>query len=690
VKGTQLRQVADLLNVTIVPGSKTDKMRADIAHFGIGSALNSGVIGARAAVHDDAGRRAAVDAERGMRLARYRARRIEGIRARLAELSLGADSPAPRRPTAAAPRPKAPRPAPIKPTRRAPVETRCGGVRGASRLRAATSVEEGAAYVDNLKLTGPQLKRLAKDLDVSLRSGMTNGQAKSAIVDRYVGFRLDHDAVGRMAAKAGADAAQALGNLTPAQRPDGDAAKRAGLAISDIPLTPNRWGTGTGPIEFHPSGAIGTALDRMGDQRSLEVDGEPLANTLGRMATETMRGQRTPQQLVDDTKRLRDRLPDGPARRALDAAIEDMDAPARAVPRLPEATPVPLRTLMHDLIQIPLARKDRPGVPGTSEISRLADVLDRWAAGQVSPMRLIGEVEQAVLNGRHESLEGKAAIDRSARNALTALEEMRRKDRTSLLPPNRAATRPTAPLTHQAALDAVPARLVRAPEGHYGNYDGEDVVGPPGMGSVRALSEYEGPEYEATNSYLRHGPSEVDKHEPGSIWRDVAETGNAENAARVVEIDKTMAASRLTAPVQVERVIRHGKAVFGEQAWYGGVVDFDDWDHGTDRWEAGERPDLTGVKWRDAGYVSTTADPKVAEEFGSRWRQLNSRVEGEPVIMRIAVPTDVGGVQLAEMGHAAEILLERGLTFEVTADHGVDSDGYRRIDVRVVPDGQVG
>jgi len=253
--------------------------------------------------------------------------------------------------------------------------------------------------------------------------------------------------------------------------------------------------------------------------------------------------------------------------------------------------------------------------------------------------------------------------------------------------PASTAKRLVDALSGQAALDATPAKLKRAPGGHHGDYTGEDLTGPPGMGSVRALSEYEGVEYQSANTFLRGGYKDARTGAPASGNEDFLE-GVPE---RIAEIDKTMAVSRLTADVKVSRVIKEGKRVFGEQAWWNADMnsdDFDVQDAGFERWQAGERPDLTGLRWKELGYSSTTADPAVAEDFGKRWPASNSEMDGEPVIMTILVPKGTGGVQLAEMGHAAEILLQRDLTYEVVADDGVGSDGFRRIQVRVVPDGE--
>lgn len=239
-------------------------------------------------------------------------------------------------------------------------------------------------------------------------------------------------------------------------------------------------------------------------------------------------------------------------------------------------------------------------------------------------------------------------------------------------------------VTGQDALDAVPAEYLAEPGGHFGTYSGE-LTGPPGMGSQQALAEYEGPEYQTTNQHLRGGYRE------GYVPEGVPE--------RVVEIDKTMAVSRSTSDVVVERGVANGDQMFGSDTWHGDVVDWDDFDHGTDRWEAGERPNLTGAKWQEKAYVSTSAQAGTADAFVERqvrFQRETSHVglQGEPVVMRISVPAGTGAVQLGRMGEvgpkgpttSAEILLERGLTMQVTADHGVDEGGIRRLDVEVVDD----
>jgi len=256
-------------------------------------------------------------------------------------------------------------------------------------------------------------------------------------------------------------------------------------------------------------------------------------------------------------------------------------------------------------------------------------------------------------------------------------------------------------LTGQDALDAVPTEYRSGPEAHFGNYEGAQFTGPTGGGDPHALAEYEGVEYQHTNSHLRYGPmadSPNLAHYKGEDLQRVREH-DAETAHRIAEIDKTMAASKLAADVQVDRVIKDGKSVFG-QAWHEGVMnaatkDFDEQDREYERWLAGDRPDLTGMSWKEKAYVSTSADTEHSPLFGERWARMAKEhpdSQGEPVIMTIKVPKGTGAVQLGQMGwstgpggrkikNSAEILLEHGLTMTVVADHGVDDQGFRRLDV---------
>jgi hypothetical protein len=223
---------------------------------------------------------------------------------------------------------------------------------------------------------------------------------------------------------------------TPAPIPAG--------VFNDAPLTPNDWGTDNGgPVDFHKDGEIGSAVNRLGADARLDVDGKPLAEQLNLLATAGQRGDITTAQQIADLKTLRDRLPEGPGKKAIASAVESLDVPDSPVPAVPDTAPAPARRLMAELHANPLVRSDG------KETGRLADILDRHSQGKLSGRRMIDEIRQSVLNNRHESKEGKSEIDRSARRAMDDLEAMRLRDRDSLKPANAraafAASTPSAP-----------------------------------------------------------------------------------------------------------------------------------------------------------------------------------------------------------------------------------------------------
>jgi hypothetical protein len=207
----------------------------------------------------------------------------------------------------------------------------------------------------------------------------------------------------------------------------GGASSGNGLKMSDKPLIPNTWGTGGGPVHFHESGAIGRALRFMGNEKRLDVGGEPLANVLGRIATDGVTGRKTTQQVLDSLKEVNAKLPKGSeAHKELTNTIEDLDAPPRHI-QLPETTPAPLQKLMDKFSTIPLARRTHNRTTGKAEsrneMDELKQIVDDFAAGKISGFRMIKNVNQ-IQNRRHESQEGRMEIDRAVREAVKELEAM--------------------------------------------------------------------------------------------------------------------------------------------------------------------------------------------------------------------------------------------------------------------------
>jgi hypothetical protein len=191
-------------------------------------------------------------------------------------------------------------------------------------------------------------------------------------------------------------------------------------------LTENAWGTldPGAPINYHADGPIGTAVARMGAGALADVGGQPLGDALGKVATDVVMGRRTTQEGLDEYRRIRDQLPEGPARRQLDMAINDIDAPPASPLNLPDspAVPTPLRKLAEDLNAVPMVRQDQ-----SKEMKPLLEVIDGVAAGKISPIRA-GRMVREIANRRHERFgdSGKFEIDRAVKTAIAGLEETRR------------------------------------------------------------------------------------------------------------------------------------------------------------------------------------------------------------------------------------------------------------------------
>jgi hypothetical protein len=194
---------------------------------------------------------------------------------------------------------------------------------------------------------------------------------------------------------------------------------------SEAPLLPNGWGDPTKTdINFHDDGQIGSAIKNMGDDARMDVDGEPVANVLGRAATDVVTGRRTAAEGVEAYKEIRDRLPEGSdARQTLDFALTRIDAPASPPPEVPAGAPEPLKELMSELHSIPLLRRD------PLEIRKLQEILrenfdDEPDDGPLHMRRFARDLRE--LNGmRHESDgdAGKFDVDRAVEKAIKALDD---------------------------------------------------------------------------------------------------------------------------------------------------------------------------------------------------------------------------------------------------------------------------
>lgn len=185
---------------------------------------------------------------------------------------------------------------------------------------------------------------------------------------------------------------------------------------------------------MHLDSAIGVAWQQLGDDRHLDVGGHALGNILTDLGEGITLNRHNSSHALDRLRELRDRVPaGGRAAQVLDRAVARLDAPYRPEPELPAGTPEPLRTLMRELNAIPLVRRGGDTGYGGGEVwhetDRLADAARRWMAGELSPARFEGELEQLSM-GRHEMAEGYTEIREAFGRALGTYRQWR-------LPPTR-------------------------------------------------------------------------------------------------------------------------------------------------------------------------------------------------------------------------------------------------------------
>jgi hypothetical protein len=124
-------------------------------------------------------------------------------------------------------------------------------------------------------------------------------------------------------------------------------------------------------------------------------------------------------------------------------------------------------------------------------------------------------------------------------------------------------------------------------------------------------------------------------------------------------IDAAMAQSPLRSDAVTYRGVRQAHKMFGANRMAG---------------------DLTGLRWREDAFVSTSADENAVQWF-------TGGNEPNPVRMRILSPAGTNAVDLSDPDDPseAELLLDRGHEFEVVADRGLDGNGVRSLDVQVLP-----
>lgn len=362
----------------------------------------------------------------------------------------------------------------VKPSKpaKAPKRTPLSAPENLAALKAMTSREDAAAYVE--PMGGPELRELAAISPSSNTKGTLAEIRRRLVSD--VGQRLStnaildsgrHETAGQRAERLRREAAMA--RPAPESTPLADqlaakqaevrqqlanaevmfgsdrskwsvrarqAAERAERVLAEpatvsgaklsTPAPENTWGgpPETGKVHYHPDGRMPQAIEQLGDERRIDVDGRPLGAALGMITTDTVTGRITVNEALSRYRALAERLPQGRARREIESTVAEMQAPATLAPAVPAGTPEPLARLVGQLHAVPVVRRD----PG-KELTPLIGLLESHGAGEMTRQGLIRRLRE-LANRRHESTgdEGKFEIDRAIQGAIADFEAIPKAD----------------------------------------------------------------------------------------------------------------------------------------------------------------------------------------------------------------------------------------------------------------------
>ncbi|WP_326944540.1 hypothetical protein OG439_32640 [Amycolatopsis sp. NBC_01307] len=287
----------------------------------------------------------------------------------------------------------------------------------ATHLRETATTEQGSAYLKDQELDRETLLAVAGELGITRVDRLSNAKLQERVLNQAISTRDKFAGLREGWQKQRDPAAAPMADAPAAPTPV------AGMP-SAAPLLPNAWGDPTKKdINFHDDGQIGSAIKNMGEDARMDVDGEPVANVLGRVATDVVTGRRTAAEGVEAYKKIRDRLPEGgPARQSLDVAITRIDAPPSAPPAVPAGAPEPLKALMNDLHSIPLLRRDPRETEKLQEILR-ENFDDAPDDGPIHLRRFARDLRE--LKGLRHEMEGDAGkfdVERAIEKAINALD----------------------------------------------------------------------------------------------------------------------------------------------------------------------------------------------------------------------------------------------------------------------------
>jgi hypothetical protein len=174
---------------------------------------------------------------------------------------------------------------------------------------------------------------------------------------------------------------------------------------------------------FHPDGTMGTAWQRLSARQASEnIDGQRLDDALAeaiRMGYSGEPGVWAKQKARFE--KIISQVKDPQVKARLEYALKSLkpQAPHALSGKELADAPEPLRKLMSILETVPDTGQ------GGGEVARLADIMRRWSAGEISPLRLSEEIRR-LSGSRHESQEGHHVVRRAVQDATKELEVLRR------------------------------------------------------------------------------------------------------------------------------------------------------------------------------------------------------------------------------------------------------------------------
>jgi hypothetical protein len=170
-------------------------------------------------------------------------------------------------------------------------------------------------------------------------------------------------------------------------------------------------------------------------------------------------------------------------------------------------------------------------------------------------------------------------------------------------------------------------------------------------------------EEKAANFYIGSGYGFVN-----SFLRGQNDGREAQTQETIKQLDAIMDRSKLQEDIGAFRGVANARLMFGDAL----------------------EGDMTGLRWTEKGYTSTTVNQDVADDFvdhdaedeADDWAGNGRGVV--PVKMRIALPQGTPAFQASSVDDEAELVLGRNSNFRVIKDRGRDNTGVRVIDVELV------